>query len=222
MVHKLSILLLLLCLLMTLPVGAQSVGRVPAVTGLTVNQALEEIAKAKYAASVEYEYATVSPGVVIAQSPDGGILAPAGQQVKLIVSKGLKLVEVPNVVGTVAADAIDNIKSLNLRIGSITEVQTGDRFVVKSQDPVSGKLTVVGDAVNITVGIPKLVRVPPLIGLTLDKARSTVESSGLKVGEIKRTATTSTELEIVKAQTPRSGVYRYEGTSVDIEVWSPK
>jgi len=33
------------------------VGRVPAVTGLTVNQALEEIAKAKYAASVEYEYA---------------------------------------------------------------------------------------------------------------------------------------------------------------------
>ncbi|HHY43437.1 MAG TPA: PASTA domain-containing protein [Coprothermobacter sp.] len=222
MVHKLSTLLLLLCLLMTLPVGAQNVGRVPAVTGLTVNQALEEIAKAKYAASVEYEYATVSPGVVIAQSPDGGILAPAGQQVKLIVSKGLKLVEVPSVVGTVAADAIDKIKSLNLRIGSITEVQTGDRFVVKSQDPASGKLTVVGDAVNITVGIPKLVRVPPLIGLTLDKARSTVESAGLKVGEIKRTATTSTQLEVVKAQTPRSGVYRYEGTSVDMEVWSPK
>jgi len=44
------------------------VGRVPAVTGLTVNQALEEIAKAKYAASVEYEYATVAPGVVIAQA----------------------------------------------------------------------------------------------------------------------------------------------------------
>jgi len=48
--------------------GAQNVGRVPAVTGLTVNQALEEIAKAKYAASVEYEYATVAPGVVIAKA----------------------------------------------------------------------------------------------------------------------------------------------------------
>jgi len=94
MVHKVSILLILFCLLVTLPAGAQNVGRVPAVTGLTVNQALEEIAKAKYAASVEYEYATVAPGVVIAQSPDGGILAPAGQQVKLIVSKELKLVEV--------------------------------------------------------------------------------------------------------------------------------
>jgi len=67
------------------------------------------------------------------------------------------------VVGVVAADAIDKIKDLNLRIGTITEVQTGDRFVVKSQDPTSGKLTVVGDVVNITVGIPKLVRVPPLI-----------------------------------------------------------
>lgn len=222
MVHKVSILLILFCLLVTLPAGAQNVGRVPAVTGLTVNQALEEIAKAKYAASVEYEYATVASGVVIAQSPDGGILAPAGQQVKLIVSKGLKLVEVPNVVGVVAADAIDKIKDLNLRIGTITEVQTGDRFVVKSQDPTSGKLTVVGDVVNITVGIPKLVRVPPLIGLTLEKARSSVEAAGLKVGEIKRTATTSTDLEIVKAQNPRSGVYRYEGTPVDIEVWSPK
>jgi len=137
MVHKVSVLLILFCLLVTLPAGAQNVGRVPAVTGLTVNQALEEIAKAKYAASVEYEYATVAPGVVI--------LAPAGQQVKLIVSKGLKLVEVPNVVGVVAADAIDKIKDLNLRIGTITEVQTGDRFVVKSQDPTSGKLTVVGD-----------------------------------------------------------------------------
>jgi len=135
-------------------------------------------------------------------------LAPAGQQVKLIVSKGLKLVEVPNVVGVVAADAIDKIKDLNLRIGTITEVQTGDRFVVKSQDPTSGKLTVVGDVVNITVGIPKLV--------------SSVEAAGLKVGDIKRTATTSTDLEIVKAQNPRSGVYRYEGTPVDIEVWSPK
>jgi len=133
MVHKVSVLLILFCLLVTLPAGAQNVGRVPAVTGLTVNQALEEIAKAKYAASVEYEYATVAPGVVIAQSPDGGILAPAGQQVKLIVSKGLKLVEVPNVVGVVAADAIDKIKDLNLRIGTITEVQTGDRFVVKAK-----------------------------------------------------------------------------------------
>jgi serine/threonine-protein kinase len=164
----------------------------------------------------------VAPGVVIAQSPDGGILAPAGQQVKLIVSKGLKLVEVPNVVGVAAADAIDKIKDLNLRIGTITEVQTGDRFVVKSQDPTPGKLTVVGDVVNITVGIPKLVRVPPLIGLTLEKASSSVEAAGLKVGEIKRTATTSTDLEIVKTQNPRSGVYRYEGTPVDIEVWSPK
>jgi len=35
------------------------------------------------------------------------------------------------VVGVVAADAIDKIKDLNLRIGTITEVQTGDRFVVK-------------------------------------------------------------------------------------------
>jgi serine/threonine-protein kinase len=195
---------------------------VPSVTGLTVNQALEELAKSNYAPSVEYEYATVSPGVVIAQSPDGGILAPSGQQVTLVVSKGLKLVELPNVVGMSGADAIDKIKGLNLRIGTITEIQTGDRFMVKSQDPTQGTLMVEGDVVNITVGIPKLVRVPPLIGLRLDDAKSAIQSSGLTLGQITRTATTSTQLEIVKGQSPRSGVYRYQGTAVDLQVWSPK
>ncbi|WP_018962704.1 PASTA domain-containing protein [Coprothermobacter platensis] len=222
MVHKLTAIICLLCLLMVVPTWADNVQRVPSVTGLTVNQALEEIAKEKYAASVEYEYATVAPGVVIAQTPDGGILAPSGQEVRLIVSKGLKLVELPNLIGLSGADAIDKVKSLGLRIGSITEVQTGDRFVVKDQDPAEGSLTVEGDVVNLTVGIPKLVRVPALIGLTLENAQNAITSAGLKVGQITRTATSNTQVEIVKAQSPRSGVFRYEGTVINIEVWSPK
>lgn len=222
MVHKLTAIICLLCLLMVVPTLADNVQRVPSVTGLTVNQALEEIAKQKYAASVEYEYATVAPGVVIAQTPDGGILAPSGQEVRLIVSKGLKLVELPNLIGLSGADAIDKVKSLGLRIGSITEVQTGDRFIVKDQDPAEGSLTVEGDVVNIMVGIPKLVRVPALIGLPLENAQNAITSAGLKVGQITRTATSNTQVEIVKAQTPRSGVFRYEGTAVSIEVWSPK
>jgi len=159
---------------------------------------------------------------VIAQSPDGGIFGTSWATGQTHCLKGIKTGRSSERVGVVAADAIDKIKDLNLRIGTITEVQTGDRFVVKSQDPTSGKLTVVGDVVNITVGIPKLVRVPPLIGFNAGKSSLQRRSCRLKVGEIKRTATTSTDLEIVKAQNPRSGVYRYEGTPVDIEVWSPK
>ncbi|NPV88291.1 PASTA domain-containing protein [Coprothermobacteraceae bacterium] len=217
-----AVLIMLLALSVASTASAQSTGRIPLVTGLTINQALARLAENHYTAAVEYEYATVSPGIVIAQTPDGGILAPPGQQVKLVVSKGVRLVEIPNVVGMSGAEAIDNIRSLGLRLGTITELQTGQRFVVIGQEPKPGQLTVEGDVVSITVGIPKLVRVPAVIGLTLDQALTQIKASGLSVGKVTRTATSSTEIEVVKSQSPRSGVYRYQGTAVDLEVWSPK
>jgi len=226
MVNKVKITALLLLLAVPLSFAGsamgQTTGRIPLVTGLTINQALAKLAVNHYSAVVEYEFATVSPGVVIAQTPDRGILAPPGQQVRLVVSRGVRLVEIPNLVGMTGAEAFDRVRSLGLRIGTITEVQTGQRFLVVGQDPKAGQLTVEGDVVSMTVGIPNLVKVPALIGLPLEQAISVIRDANLTVGRITRTSTVSTEIEVVKTQSPRSGVYRYQGTTVDLEVWSPK
>ena len=102
------------------------------------------------------------------------------------VSKGSEKIEVPNVVGKADADAQSAITSAKLKVGTVTYEydDSVEKGKVVSQSVKAGKKVEAGTEVSIVVSKgqkpEEKVEVPNLSGLTYEKAKSLLESYGLK------------------------------------------
>ena len=82
----------------------------------------------------------VDEGLVVAQTPSSGT-GFRDQVVRLVVSKGPQLVEVPSVTGAGVADARTELEAAGFAVREIrTELYTGFGLVVE-QSPAGGTLT---------------------------------------------------------------------------------
>ena len=92
-------------------------------------------------------------GSVISQSPVGGTQVNTGSAVSLVVSSGVLLVAVPDVVGLTQADATSAIGDAGLSVGAITNATstTVPAGSVISQSPAAGTQAPVGTAVALVV-----------------------------------------------------------------------
>ncbi|HQL94120.1 MAG TPA: PASTA domain-containing protein [Candidatus Hydrogenedentes bacterium] len=95
---------------------------------------------------------------------------------------------VPDVVGLAQAAAESAITGAGLTVGTVTTdysmtVPAGD---VISQDPAAGSDAVPGDAVSIVVslGVPTLVTVPDVLGMTVADATTALQAAGLALGTV--------------------------------------
>lgn len=95
---------------------------------------------------------------------------------------------VPDVVGLAQAAAEAAITGAGLAVGAVTTdysltVPAGD---VISQNPAAGSDANPGDAVSLVVslGIPTLVTVPDVLGMTVAEATTALQAAGLAVGAV--------------------------------------
>ncbi len=198
-----------------------SVGtRVPDVVGLEITQAVQKLWDRDLSFDVERRVAQVPVGYVIAQVPASGTLVAKGEPVKLIVSGGSSLTVVPDVIGKPAADVIRQLREMGLKIDDVWEKETGQHFVCIDIYPKPGTPAPLGTPVRLVVGVPHRVRVPFVVGYPLKVAEKMLADVGLKTGSVTYVYYEGTEEETVKAQFPRSGVWRWEGSKVDLEVWT--
>ena len=98
---------------------------------------------------------TVAAGSIISESPAAGTSVPSGSAVALVVSSGLPLLAVPNVVGSTQAAATTAITGAGLTVGAITTANstTVPAGNVISQSPASGLSVATGSAVNFVVSL---------------------------------------------------------------------
>lgn len=89
---------------------------IPTVTNMTEESAIAALTAAgfKYGSTTTSHSISVPAGIVMSTSPDGGVTARAGTVVNLEVSDGL--IEVPQVVGAIVADANRALLPLGLDI----------------------------------------------------------------------------------------------------------
>ena len=101
--------------------------------------------------STEEFSATVAKGVVISQSPEQGTKAHRGDTVKLVVSKGPELFEVPNVMRHGIGAATDTLKAAGFEV-EVRHAATyfGLGFVV-GQKPGGGDLQPKGTTIVLTI-----------------------------------------------------------------------
>lgn len=164
--------------------------------------------------------ANVPAGQVVSQSPEAGATVKTERLVTIYVSKGGEDMELPDLKGLSRSSAVTRITKMGLKMGSIYEKYSSEEAgTVISTDPAPGAKINKGATVDLTVSKgkqTKMVAVPNVTGITLEAARSSITSKGLKVGSVTKQNSKQAAGTIV-SQSPSSGEVE-EGTSIDLVV----
>jgi beta-lactam-binding protein with PASTA domain len=164
---------------------------------------------------------TVPAGDVISQDPAGGTSAPPGTSVDLVVSLGILMVDVPDVVGLAQAAAEAAITSASLVVGNVTTAYspTVPAGVVISQNPAGGASIPAGSTVDIEVSLGvEPVTVPNVVGMAQAAAEAAITSASLVVGNVTTAYSPTVPAGDVISQNPAGGSSAAPGTSVDLVV----
>jgi hypothetical protein len=128
---------------------------VPNVVGQTEAAARSAITAAQLAVGTvsRAAHATVPSGITISQNPGAGASVPQSSSVNFVVSTGVQLVAVPNVVGSTETAARNSIAATGLVTGTVTYIPslTVAVGITMSQSPAAGTSVVVGSAVTLSV-----------------------------------------------------------------------
>ncbi len=156
---------------------------------------------------------TVPVDGVIGTDPAGGTDAPRDSTVQLLVSDGPAPVAVPDEGGKSFDDASQALTALGFTVARADDFNaTVPSGKVIGTDPPAGQSAPRGSTVTIHVSKgPEMVKVPNLVGKTLDAATQLLQSQGFQVD-------TQSYLpgRLVRAQDPAVGTSVEKGAKVTL------
>ena len=198
--------------------------QIPNIVGITWEEAKSKITAANlnYQLQEEQYSKDVPLGYVISQEPAyvENYKIKEKNVIKVVLSKGQKIVTVPKVVGEEQAKAIETLSNLELLVEVKEEynnkIQAG--FVI-SQDIEEKTEIKAGEKITITVskGI-EMVTVPNLIGKSEEDAKKEIEAAGLKLNTVVTTEDTTKDDEVVIKQSIDAGENVEKDSSIIITV----
>lgn len=162
----------------------------PDVVGLTQAEAEETLGKDGLELQVTgREYSPDKPeGMILTQLPLAGMMVKEGRSIKVIISAGVKIAEVPDVFGLPIRQADLALQKAGFVIGDMhwTNVDSLPENVAIETIPSSGTVLPLGSSVSLAVNQGSrsdFVFMPALVGKPFDRARSLVDSLGLFLAE---------------------------------------
>lgn len=123
---------------------------VPNAVGVTEAEARDRLAAAGLQPSVYQVFSDKPEREVVAQSPAAGSKAADGSRVRLNVSKGTGLVDVPSLVGRSQGEAVSELQSVGLKANVVMVPSREPAGTVVAQHPVAGQARQ-GSAVRLNV-----------------------------------------------------------------------
>nr|WP_202881485.1 Stk1 family PASTA domain-containing Ser/Thr kinase [Pedococcus badiiscoriae] len=159
-------------------------------------------------------------GLVVDQTPGAAEMVATGSKVTISVSGGPDTVDLPDLKGFTKDEAATRLADLNLKVGTIKEVDdTGlDKGKVASTSPASGGAVPVGSAVDLNVSSGK-VTVPDVVGKTRNEAADLLGQVGLSV---KTTYVDSTQPEnTVLKQSIKATTKVNDGSTITLTIAQP-
>ncbi|TSD99222.1 Stk1 family PASTA domain-containing Ser/Thr kinase [Skermania sp. ID1734] len=165
---------------------------------------------------------TVPIGNVIDTRPIAGSRVSQGATISLEVSKGPEQIAIPKLAGLTQQAASQALSSVGLRLDpSVARAPSSPSDIdhVVEQVPSAGAKVDVDSVVKITLGSgPEQVRVPDVVGQSIDVAQPNLEGAGFKV-EI-ATTNSSQPKGTVLSTTPGGGSNADKGSTVKVQVSS--
>lgn len=212
-------------LTLTMIVKSEDTVIVPNLTGKNVVYVLEFLTDLGLNAKIEgSEYSTEMPkNNVIFQEPEPGSEIKKGRDIRIIISKGPKLILMPNLEKLPVQQARIILEENSLCQGEISNTYSNriKRNSVIAQVPSAGTMISRSGCINLLVSLgirPRIYMMPDLKGLSLESAIPLIESSDLILGKIKPTFNKDKPVNTIITQEPLSGYWVTEGSAVDLLV----
>ncbi|NLT55995.1 MAG: Stk1 family PASTA domain-containing Ser/Thr kinase [Actinomycetales bacterium] len=159
-------------------------------------------------------------GHVISSDPIAGKRLAVGSEITLVISTGLPILSVPNVMRMSPVDARRALEEAGFQVVPENEVRPStieDLDKVVDTDPPPGAQVPSDRPVRLTVGSgPEQVQVPNVVGQGVDSARATLESAGFRV-DTRRVDGTAPEGRVVE-QSTAAGQPQLKGATITIQV----
>ncbi len=201
--------------------GGEKGFKVPDLMGVKLEKAEEKYKDVTF--KVEYDYSTAyEEGYIMHQEPDSGTyIEDKPYEIKVTVSKGTKVTEVPDVVGKSYSTATKMLEAKNISYN--VEYEKNDdvkeQNVISVSPSVGTKLKAGKDSVTLVVSEgpeEKTVDVPNVLGMTESEASQTIANKELKYSIVYQTSTKTKG--IVISQSTSAGTSVPTGTVVTITI----
>ena len=193
---------------------------VPGLVGLTYEEALDALNEVNLEPRRVEVFSQKPVGQVTGQDPKEGELVDEGTEVEVRVSKGVRQVEVPNVLGQSESSARAELEDAGFEV-AVTEAPSDstDEGLVSAQSPSAGTEAAQGSTVSITISTgPDLVTVPDVIGESLSSARAQIRDAGLQPSTVCQVVTDPGQAGTIIAQDPGGGAQASPDSVVTIVV----
>ncbi len=181
--------------------------QIPSLVGLNIDEAkgkLDEL-NLKYEITEEFSPEGKEVGLVLAQEPkyQDNFKINETEVIKLTVSKGIEMVEIPKVAGNTKEEAIEKLEAANLKYEITEEINDKiEEGIVIRQEPEAGEEIAKDSTIKIYVSLGrgiKEVTVPYVIGKTEEEARKMIEDAGLTIETVRyETDTTKPNGQVLK------------------------
>ena len=194
---------------------------IPFVRGTQRAQAERRLKAAGFRVDVRREFnEDVPANRVIETSPSERSRLERGRTVTLVVSRGARKVQVPDVVGSSKDGARTVLEQRGLRVSLVErEDKDHDPGTVLEQSPAAGQQIKKGGTVALTVAkAPPQVKVPDVGGETYADAKALLQAAGFRVRRRLQTIDTPDGDGVVLDQSPPSGEKRDKGALVTLTV----
>ena len=194
-------------------VGKDVVYALNVLTGLGLNI---KVGGTEYRADVPKDH-------VAYQEPEPGAEVKKDRDVRIIISKGPKILLMPNFAGMDMRQANIIMEENDLSRGVLSRTYS-DRaaiYEVISQVPTPGMVVTRGDSVDLLVSLgsrPVTYKMPDLHGLTLEGAILVLERAYLGLGQIRSVQRDDLPRDFVVEQDPRSGYRVVSGKLVNLTI----
>ncbi len=222
--HLAGMFLAVAALLLVLITGARALMgpnlvRVPAVTGTELTDARARAEELGLKLSVVDRVRTpdVPEGSIVSQDPERGEIEE-GRAIEVVVSQGLPLSRVPDLVGLELAKAKDRLDEakLEMRTASL-EYSAKPKGVVIEQDPADGKLEW-GQTISVVVSRgPRPIEVPNVTGMKVEEAQEKLREAGFKTAVLDVYSDSVAKGRVV-ATSPAGGAIAGEGSEIRLQV----
>ncbi len=185
---------------------------VPDVSGREVEEARRLLADKGLDLVVENDLSQYDENILAErirlQNPRASTPVKQGATVRVALSLGPRILQVPDLQTTSSRTASLQLERLGLRLGSVTTLAIPGVTGVISQDPPAGQRVVPGESVSVLVardpGNPRRI-LPDFVGKDVDRAKHELESFGYRLGSIRNETYEGVPENRILRQYPLSG-----------------
>lgn len=168
------------------------------------------------------EFSDFPLGQIFLQEPEPNSIVKRDRTIKVWVSKGKALVQIPNLTGMNYLDAKVIAEQKGLIVDKVITIKTqGDYNEVIATDPNTNTLMTRGEKIAFLVNGAEQVaeiRMPDLIGLSFDEALNVLTKNSLIVGNVEFSSVPGVKKNVIIKSSVKAGSKIPAGSSVNLTI----